>query len=224
MILLHTLCEETAGEEAKRKGLKHVGWGRYKDSTGNVVAQSVDGKLVFLNDLPHQKIPHVQTKSHPSFEELRKIASQHEDVIMTSKPITKLKPIGKQPWNADKPKGLWYGKSTAWIDWVETEMPNWIGKNLYSLEIDKSNVLVIKTAQQMKNFYKKYKNKDAWISFGGNDDYINWERVAQEYDGIEIATYFWKYRHLFPWYYSWDVASGCIWNPKAIKSIKHVSV
>ena len=40
------LDETEAGEKAKKMGLKHVGWGRYADKTGKVVAQSKDGKLV----------------------------------------------------------------------------------------------------------------------------------------------------------------------------------
>lgn len=35
-----------AGEEAKKQGLKHIGFGRYADSSGKVVAKSSGGKLV----------------------------------------------------------------------------------------------------------------------------------------------------------------------------------
>lgn len=37
-----------AAAEAEKKGLQHVGWGKYADKKGNVVAQSKDGKLVFI--------------------------------------------------------------------------------------------------------------------------------------------------------------------------------
>lgn len=43
------LEDTSAGEEAKRKGLTHVGWGRYADNQGNVVAKSEDGKLVYID-------------------------------------------------------------------------------------------------------------------------------------------------------------------------------
>jgi hypothetical protein len=45
MKLFDILTEDT-GEEAKKRGLHHIGWGRYADKSGNVVAKSVDGKLV----------------------------------------------------------------------------------------------------------------------------------------------------------------------------------
>jgi len=40
--------ELSAGEEAKKRGLVHKGWGRYADKSGKIVAKSQDGKLVAL--------------------------------------------------------------------------------------------------------------------------------------------------------------------------------
>jgi hypothetical protein len=50
------------------------------------------------------------------------------------------------------------------------------------------------------------------------DYYINWPKVAQDYSGIEICPYQWKFRLNYMWYYGWDVASGCIWNQNALNS------
>ena len=38
--------EEESKQQAERLGLKHVGWGRYADSSGKVTHKSVQGKLV----------------------------------------------------------------------------------------------------------------------------------------------------------------------------------
>lgn len=48
LILLKDLMNEaTAGEEARQRGLKSIGFGRYTDpTTGKVVAKSENGKLV----------------------------------------------------------------------------------------------------------------------------------------------------------------------------------
>lgn len=51
------LFEKTAGEIAKEKGLKHVGWGRYAKSDGTVVAKSEDGKLVPISGSTTEKKP-----------------------------------------------------------------------------------------------------------------------------------------------------------------------
>jgi hypothetical protein len=48
-LITETINESKASEEAEKKGLKHVGFGNYADSTGKVVAKSKDGNLVKVN-------------------------------------------------------------------------------------------------------------------------------------------------------------------------------
>ena len=51
--------------------------------------------------------------------------------------------------------------------------------------------------------------------------YIDWSSTYKNYDGIVIAPYQWNCRygdHI--WYYTWDCASGCIWNIDAIEKIE----
>lgn len=38
--------DSSAGEEAKRRGLTHVGWGRYADKQGKVTHKAQNGKLI----------------------------------------------------------------------------------------------------------------------------------------------------------------------------------
>jgi hypothetical protein len=52
---------------------------------------------------------------------------------------------------------------------------------------------------------------------------IDWKKVAKEYSGIEICPYIGEQRLKFSWYYPWDVASGCVWDNSAVKSINLVS-
>lgn len=51
---------------------------------------------------------------------------------------------------------------------------------------------------------------------------INWWQVARCYDGIVIAPYLRERRlsRTCQWYYTWDCASGCIWNLDAIQSLQ----
>ena len=42
-------------------------------------------------------------------------------------------------------------------------------------------------------------------------------------DGIIIAPYQWYCRMTVDWYYTWDCASGCIWNLDAIESVNAVT-
>lgn len=121
-----------------------------------------------------------------------------------------------------KPIGLWYGFGTSWIDFVRSEMPQRETDHVYKIEIDTSNVLVIKDDNSFLEFSDKYKDPEfekKW-SYGRNSN-IDWPRVAKEYKGIEFPVYFSKYRMAdkHDWYYTWDVASGCIWDLSAVKKV-----
>lgn len=50
---------------------------------------------------------------------------------------------------------------------------------------------------------------------------ISWRDIAREYAGIIIAPYQWQCRleHRTRWYYSWDCASGCVWDLSAIRYV-----
>lgn len=50
---------------------------------------------------------------------------------------------------------------------------------------------------------------------------LDWVRVIQRWGGIIITPYQWACRleHDCFWYYGWDCASGCIWEPTAIGSV-----
>jgi hypothetical protein len=114
-----------------------------------------------------------------------------------------------------KPSGLWYGINGDWLDWCRYEMPEWIEKYNYQIEIDESKILQIDNIYNLRLFIEKYAcNKLR---------YINWQLVSRKYSGIEIINYHeikYKNRYLDIWFYSWDCDSGCIWDIDVIKNIK----
>ena len=115
-----------------------------------------------------------------------------------------------------KPQGLWYSCGTAWRDWLEAE--NWQPADYqyaYEIIIDPSHMLIIDSEKALDKFNQKYSFKRDY------GDLINWHKVAKDYAGIEICPYQWSYRYV-NWYYPWDVASGCIWNEKAIKQVVQI--
>jgi hypothetical protein len=122
-------------------------------------------------------------------------------------------PPNKQPQDF-KPKGIWYGIGTDWIDWTRSEMPHWEQENLFKLDINTSNVKLIKTMDDIVEFEKEYGMKD-----GYNKGSIDWNKVAKQYTGIEFYPYLYAARFKHLWYYSIDVDSGCIWDKSAIKRI-----
>lgn len=58
-----------------------------------------------------------------------------------------------------------------------------------------------------------------------NSHTIDWGRVAEKYGGIEIAPGLpWRFRTRSKWYYTWDCASGVIWDVNAITGIELFAV
>lgn len=260
MQLSQFLYELTAGEEAERLGLKHVGWGKYANKQGIVTHVSKDGKLVpvqtntpkktgrrpmpspikgkeapkpldkkteEIKTIPVEQAP---TKKNPTFQDLSYAAKQHKHVIMSKKPIKNINFDPKRYKGGDpkfKPVGLWYAMGSEWVDWVSHEVPDWKGSYLYSLEINPEKMLILDTPQKVMAFHKKYARNDSYF---GHNFTVDWSQLKDEgYDGVQIANkengkYIWDLRMELNWYYTWDVGSGCIWNPDAIKSAKQISV
>lgn len=117
-----------------------------------------------------------------------------------------------------KPFGFWYGFGSEWIDWTRSEMPEWVGKYIYSVDIGNTNVLQIKTHMELMMFNREYQSN---LSDTGHrrleGEVIDWKKVADKYDGIEINPYQFEARYQYLWYYGWDIASGCIWNLSGVK-------
>jgi len=47
-----------------------------------------------------------------------------------------------------------------------------------------------------------------------------WDLIAKKYNGVEFIPYFENYRKKRFWYWTIDVASGCVWNPNGVKEFK----
>jgi hypothetical protein len=171
-----------------------------------------------------QQVPVKQrpTKEDPSFDELRSAAKKHTYTVMSQERLDQIRsvPDSQQPSSEWKPQGFWFGVEDSWINWTESEAPDWKGDNLYSVEVDESKCLVIEDEQQFLDFSKKYG------TMGNIGKVINWQKVADDYPGIVIKDYFWEYRldNNHAWYYTWDVASGCVWDNSAIKSVEQVPI
>ena len=127
--------------------------------------------------------------------------------------------------NGRKPRGLWYACGNEWLSWSRYEMPDWIGKYVYSIDVNEGSILNIRTYKELEEFDEAYRIKSEKI-FGEKSfmmNAIDWGKVAKEYDGIEICPYIYEARYSMDWYSTWDVASGCIWRPSAVQSIKLIA-
>lgn len=241
------LEDSNTSKQAKQLGLDYIGFGRYgKD--GKVTHISQNGKLIpytgkgndaastgtkkrdvprhsVLDDPNHRaerlrgtvRATEQPTKENPSFDELRDVARQHEYTIMTQKPLGDIRPsnpVGEA--NAvGKPNGFWFAVGSEWIDWTATEMPKWKGDNLYSVEVDESQCIVIEDELGLREFHRQYSTSDGMI---------DWAKVGKDAKGIIFKKYFPQARMKYRWYYTWDVASGCVWDTTALKGVEQQSV
>ena len=133
---------------------------------------------------------------------------------LSHEPILELKDVDILRQEAFfKPKGLWFADTLtdeSWAQWcLDNEFDgNWEYEYLLTFTED-ANILYINNTDQLHSFHRKY------CSEGYK---VHWYLVASLFDGIVISPYQWSCRMSLDWYYSWDIASACIWNTR--KSIE----
>lgn len=114
-----------------------------------------------------------------------------------------------------KPQGLWYSCGDAWLSWIMGSIANHYKRyqHAYLLKLRTYRMRMIHTLEDFADFEETYGN----IESGS----IRWPEVYEDYAGVEICPYQGSRRwaHSSMWYYSWDVASGCVWNPAAVEDV-----
>lgn len=117
-----------------------------------------------------------------------------------------------------KPSGFWYEVNGDWRRWCQSEGFGVASlKHLHAVDLGDCNVLKITKVAAFDQFASMFGVADRFDRLGEHNA-IDWGRVAQTWDGIEIAPYLWS-RRLDGglWYYGWDCASGVIWRPRGAR-------
>jgi hypothetical protein len=125
---------------------------------------------------------------------------------------------------APKPKGLWVSDEDeyGWREWCTDESFSMERlEHAHRVELaDDARLLVIRDADGIDDFTRLYS-----LPGRGDSYYVDWPAVASRFQGIVITPYIWARRLSdASWYYPWDCASGCIWDPTAIASIAPVEL
>lgn len=142
-----------------------------------------------------------------------------------------VQPVGDEMRMFRKPNGLWYGINDSWIDWCASEEMGWVHDHIHEVILDESKILKITNLDEFDDFEKKYGDVDpilaelerqfpGQINFRRGMETIRFDKVAEEYSGIEIAPYLYARRLTSMWYYGWDCASGCVWRQDAVKDVR----
>jgi hypothetical protein len=142
-----------------------------------------------------------------------------------------------------KPDGLWLSRDTAWKDWMEREMPEWLSEVKYTYQVTfkkSARILKINNFDKLKRFNKKYiKENRETICFdkvcGENKSFfIDWKKVCRDYDGICFLNV-WKIINEYDskmkwgsslfWWKTLDIDSMCIWRPsKSVSRFKPIQL
>jgi len=159
-------------------------------------------------------VDELDLKDLPS--DMKLITSSDTEIIFRPTPIEKQRTADDYDSvleGSSKPKGLWYACGGAWLKRTIEIYGYVFSEYIHEIKINPSNMILIQNDEQMDSF-----NSDFSTSGG-----INWEEVAKKYSGIEICRWLPK-KHQpgegYSWYYGWDVASGCIWDEDAARSIE----
>ncbi len=127
-----------------------------------------------------------------------------------------------EQWRHFKPRGFWVSVLG------EDDWPSWCRSEDFRTEklavehevrlTAEANVLLIENLLQFRDFDRRYAVP---LVPGLASRWVDWLSVSEDYAGVIIAPYFWSQRlGDAPWYYSWDCASGCIWDLSAIESVR----
>jgi hypothetical protein len=133
----------------------------------------------------------------------------------------------------EKPCGCWITDDTedCWRSWCQSESFALDGlTHKHDVVLDESHLLILRKPWELDDFTREFGVIVPWGPPGHPNKYadrcIAWENVAARYDGLIITPYIWERRMSdeYRWYYTWDCASGCIWNVRAIKEIRLLEI
>jgi hypothetical protein len=159
----------------------------------------------------------------------RGTATETERLVHYSKkPLGEIRSVKQVDQPDMKPRGLWFSVEQPWIaeqmgwrEWCEAEQ-HATDRLEVTTEIafrPDARILRLSGARDIDQFHAKY-NAELIPAYR----LINWSRVAAEYQAIIIAPYIWSRRldRNTGWYYSWDCASGCIWDAAAVAELRPI--
>ncbi len=134
------------------------------------------------------------------------------------------------PSTFGKPHGFWVSVvgEDDWATFVTDNMDSVRLNHTQRVTLAaEANILRINSAYELDVFAKHNAvetNYERRYARPWNKWPIDRRAVAEKYDGIIIAPYQWSRRMNLDWYYTWDCASGCIWNLSAIASVESAVV
>lgn len=143
----------------------------------------------------------------------------------TIMPVPQTKPaeVGYDYW--PKPQGLWVSDEATgdgWKAWCESAEFDGCGPFAHHIVLKPNHkVLLVGEQIALERFNDRYSKPVSLFEGFRSRGAVDWAAVAADWQGVIISPYRWDKRmdDQFFWYYGWDCASGCIWNPEAIAEV-----
>ncbi len=170
--------------------------------------------------LDEEDLERLTYKSSKAIMELQKRGLHEKRLVICKERYDGWKTPSDEREYSYKPAGMWYSAGTSWLEWAGIEMPDMIHDNIDVVEVDTAKMRVITTLPELDAFNQEYTDRARRLE--GLSGFLDWPKVKAKYGGVEIAPYQWD-RRLdtgFMWYYTWDVASGVIWDKSVLLSRK----
>jgi len=144
----------------------------------------------------------------------------------SNEPLKEVKPATQAPAkernNYWKPDGLWLSDESSevsWSTWCRQESYP-IGSIRNDVDVDLTDVMVLRSYKDLEDFMDKYSILSPLSLELARKcrtmDVPNWMEVANDCKGILITPYISEARFQWLWYATWDVASGCFWDPSCL--------
>lgn len=129
-------------------------------------------------------------------------------------PVLEPYPVSQRQWPGMKPEGLWLSVGDAWKQWNDREefLTAEYFENVFRVRLKRdANVLLLDTAEALNEFTARLSSEDPNL--------VMWKLLEDSFDGVVVAPYRDRRELRAPWLYTWDFASGCLWEPGAVEKI-----
>jgi hypothetical protein len=176
-------------------------------------------------------------------EKYQRLKLQQLNTVMLPNKFYTFSDFETSVYNADfqfdfhfKPVGLWFAQGDEWLQHMKkTNFRMTIYNYLYELELNMDELIILTNLKDLYDFTKSFGVSYKGLPSSYTSIGLKWGNVVKKTkkSGILISPnlkqIIMKYKENnleyfdeMKWYISWDIASGAIWNTKAMKNFKVV--
>ena len=136
-------------------------------------------------------------------------------------PTGKLR-VGNQMACSNKPLGVFWTssykqkfKGSAWTDFKKKKFPAWhTGMGAVFQLKGSPKIAKVRNQKDYDKLVKKYPNDTSDMGCGDGQYYLNWHKLANDFDGFQLAS-----SKFIPGVHQWDVESTAWFNMRKLKFV-----